>query len=50
MGRPAGVVVAKEKGSGFLRDVKGLEAFLQDVCARSPIPASGKTRLARALS
>ena len=45
VGCPAGVVVAKGKGSGFLRDVPGLEAFLQDVCTRSPIPVSVKTRL-----
>ena len=45
LGCPAGVVVAKGKGSGLLRDPAGLEAFLRDACARSPIPVSVKTRI-----
>ena len=45
LGCPAGTVVSKGKGSGFLRDPEALEAFLQDVCARSPLPVSVKTRL-----
>lgn len=44
-GCPSNIVVAKGKGSGILRDPAALEAFLQDVCARSPIPVSVKTRL-----
>lgn len=45
LGCPSGTVVAKGKGSGFLRDLDGLEAFLTDVCERSPLPVSVKTRL-----
>lgn len=45
LGCPSGTVVAKGKGSGFLRDLDALEAFLRDVCERSPIPVSVKTRV-----
>ena len=45
LGCPSGTVVSKGKGSGFLRDLDALEAFLQDVCERSPLPVSVKTRL-----
>lgn len=45
LGCPSGTVVAKGRGSGFLRDPDELEAFLRDVCERSPIPVSVKTRL-----
>ena len=45
LGCPAGTVVSKGKGSGFLRDPESLEAFLLDICARSPLPVSVKTRL-----
>ncbi len=45
LGCPSNIVVAKGKGSGFLRDPQGLEAFLADVCARSALPVSVKTRL-----
>ena len=45
VGCPAGTVVSKGKGSGMLRDVAGLEAFLRDVCERSPLPVSVKTRI-----
>lgn len=45
LGCPSGTVVSKGKGSGFLRDLDGLEAFLADVCERSPLPVSVKTRL-----
>lgn len=45
LGCPSGTVVAKGKGSGFLRDPDALESFLQDVCARSSLPVSVKTRL-----
>lgn len=45
LGCPSGTVVAKGRGSGFLRDPDALEVFLQDVCARSPLPVSVKTRL-----
>lgn len=33
------------QGSGFLRDPDALEAFLRDVCERSALPVSVKTRL-----
>ena len=45
LGCPSGTVVAKGKGAGFLRNPDDLEAFLQDICARSPLPVSVKTRL-----
>lgn len=45
LGCPSGTVAAKGKGAGFLRTPDELEAFLRDVCARSPIPVSVKTRL-----
>ena len=45
LGCPSGTVVAKEKGSGLLRNPSRLEAFLADVCERSPLPVSVKTRV-----
>ena len=45
LGCPSGTVVAKGKGSGFLRNLDELEAFLSDACERSPLPVSVKTRL-----
>ena len=45
LGCPSGTVVAKGKGSGFLRSLDELEVFLSDVCERSPLPVSVKTRL-----
>ena len=45
LGCPSGTVVGKGKGSGFLRDPEALDAFLGEVCARSPLPVSVKTRL-----
>lgn len=45
LGCPSGTVVAKGKGSGFLRHLEKLEAFLQDVCERSILPVSVKTRV-----
>lgn len=45
LGCPSGTVVAKGRGSGFMRDPGELEEFLQDVCERSPIAVSVKTRL-----
>ena len=45
LGCPSGTVVSKGKGSGFLCDLDTLEAFLTDVCERSPLPVSVKTRL-----
>mgnify|MGYP004472425841 FL=1 len=45
LGCPSGTVTAKGKGSGFLRDLDALEAFLTDVCERSVLPVSVKTRI-----
>ena len=45
LGCPAGTVVSKGRGSGFLRHPAELEAFLADVCERSPLPVSVKTRV-----
>ena len=45
LGCPSGTVVAKEKGSGLLRNPDKLEAFLANVCERSPLPVSVKTRV-----
>ena len=45
LGCPSGTVVAKGKGSGFLCNLDELEVFLSDVCERSPLPVSVKTRL-----
>ena len=45
IGCPSGTVVSKGKGSGMLRDPNALDAFLEDVFAKSPLPISVKTRL-----
>lgn len=45
LGCPSGTVVAKGRGSGFLRDLEALDAFLEKACAESPIPVSVKTRI-----
>jgi tRNA-dihydrouridine synthase len=45
LGCPAGTVVAKGKGAGFLRAPEALDAFLDAVYAASPVPVSIKTRL-----
>lgn len=44
-GCPSATVIAKGKGAGILRSVKELDYFLEDVCARSPLPVSVKTRI-----
>ena len=44
-GCPSGTVTAKGKGSGMLTDIPALDAFLDDVCAKSPLPVSVKTRI-----
>ena len=44
-GCPSGTVTAKGKGSGMLRDLPALEAFLDDIYAKSPLPVSIKTRI-----
>ena len=45
LGCPSGTVVSKGKGSGMLRELNALDAFLDAVFAASPIPISVKTRL-----
>ena len=44
-GCPSGTVVSKGKGSGMLRDADALDAFLEEVFSKSPLPISVKTRL-----
>jgi len=44
-GCPSGTVTAKGKGSGMLTDILSLETFLEEVCAKSPLPVSVKTRI-----
>ena len=45
VGCPSGTVTAKGKGSGMLRDLPALEAFLDEVYAKAPLPVSIKTRI-----
>lgn len=45
LGCPSNTVVPKGKGSGFLRHLAELDAFLGRVCKESPLPVSVKTRL-----
>lgn len=45
LGCPSGTVVAKGKGAGFLRNLDDLEVFLRDICDRSCLPVSVKTRV-----
>ncbi len=45
LGCPSGTVVAKGKGSGMLRDLNALDAFLETIYQNSPLPISVKTRL-----
>ena len=44
-GCPSGTVVSKGKGSGMLRDPAQLDAFLDTVFSKCPLPISVKTRL-----
>ena len=44
-GCPSGTVTAKGKGSGMLRDLPALEAFLDGIFEKSPLPISIKTRI-----
>lgn len=44
-GCPSGTVTAKGKGSGMLTDIPALDSFLEEVCAKSPLPVSVKTRI-----
>lgn len=45
LGCPSGTVVSKGRGSGFLGSFDQLEAFLLEICEKSPLPVSVKTRL-----
>lgn len=45
LGCPSGTVVAKGKGSGFLRSLDELDVFLGKTCDKSPLPISVKTRI-----
>lgn len=45
LGCPSGTVTAKGKGSGMLRNLPELEAFLDSVFAHSVLPVSVKTRI-----
>ncbi len=45
LGCPSGTVVAKGKGSGMLRDLDALDAFLEEIFQTSPLPISVKTRI-----
>lgn len=44
-GCPSGTVTAKGKGAGILKDPVRLDAFLEKICKRSPLPISVKTRI-----
>ncbi len=45
LGCPSGTVASKGKGSGFLGRPAELRAFLTEICDRSPLPVSVKTRV-----
>lgn len=45
VGCPSGTVVSKGKGSGLLRAPEALDALLDGIFSRCPIPVSVKTRL-----
>ena len=45
VGCPSGTVVSKGKGSGMLRDPAALDAFLDQIFEKTPLPISVKTRL-----
>lgn len=47
LGCPSGTVVAKKKGSGFLAYPDELQAFLDEIFRKSPVPVSIKTRIGR---
>lgn len=44
-GCPSGTVTAKGKGSGMLRELTMLDAFLDQVFSNTPLPVSVKTRI-----
>ena len=45
VGCPSGTVTAKGKGSGMLRELDSLDAFLDQVFSATPLPISVKTRI-----
>ena len=45
VGCPSGTVTAKGKGSGMLRDLSALDAFLDEIFSKTTLPISVKTRL-----
>ncbi len=45
LGCPSGTVTAKGKGAGFLQDVDRLQAYLEQIFAKSVLPISIKTRI-----
>lgn len=45
LGCPSGTVTAKGKGSGMLRNLDGLDAFLYEIFSAAPLPISVKTRI-----
>ena len=45
VGCPSGTVVAKNKGSGMLRDPDSLDRFLEEIYTKANLPVSVKTRL-----
>jgi len=45
LGCPSGTVTGKGKGSGMLRDLSALEAFLDEIFAHTPTKISIKTRI-----
>lgn len=44
-GCPSGTVVSKKKGAGFLQEPQALDALLETVVSKSPLPVSVKTRI-----
>jgi tRNA-dihydrouridine synthase len=44
-GCPSGTVVSKGKGAGMLANAAHLDAFLDEIFSKSPIPVSVKTRI-----
>lgn len=49
LGCPSGTVTGKGKGSGMLRDLDALEAFLDEIFANPPMAISIKTRIGFAI-
>ena len=45
LGCPSGTVVSKGKGSGLLANPDGLQAFLDEIFSKTPLPVSIKTRI-----